>query len=211
MIDNKNKKLVSRIVFLVVFGLLMLSIFLIDRGFSKGGGSSVYDLTYNSEPGKATLVEYSDFQCPACRMYYPLVKQLRVDFGDKLIFVYKYFPLKSIHKNADLSARAGEAARLQGKFDEMENILFTKQNEWAGSDQAQSLFVAYALSLGFNREKFLEDIDSSSVKGKVDGDYQEGTRLRVAGTPTFFLNGKKLNNPTSYDEFKKLIQDSIEQ
>lgn len=200
-----NKKLLSRLLFLAIFVAAVFVIFWLNRSRPESvttGGTF--------EKGKATLVEYSDFQCPACRMYYPVVKQLAGEFGDKMIWQYKYFPLKSIHKNAEISAWAGESAKLQGKFNEMEDILFTKQDEWANAD-ALPLFTNYAVSLGLNKDKFLKDIDSAPVHDKVDADYAEGISLGIDGTPTFFLNGKKITNPNSYDEFKQLIQQAVEE
>ena len=205
---TKNNQLFSRIVFLGIFVLAVILVFWIGRVISqKGSGNST--AVGNFEKGKVVLVEYADFQCPACGLYYPLVKQLKSESGDKMEVVFKHFPLKSIHKNADLASRASEAALIQGKFWEMHDILFEKQNEWSNSGQARSLFTAYAVSLGMNQQKFVDDIDSDSVKERVNSDYQEGVGLRVNGTPTLFLNGKKITNPRSYDEFKKLIQDQI--
>lgn len=164
-----------------------------------------------SKPGTAVLVEFSDFQCPACGMYYPLVKQLKSDFGDQLEVVYRHFPLKNIHRNAELAARASEAALIQDKFGEMHNVLFERQKEWSESGQASSLFLAYAVDIGLDGAKFSEDIEKSELYDKVNRNYQEGIRLNLTGTPTFFLNGKKIINPKSYDEFRELIKKSIEQ
>ena len=206
---EKNKQLLSRAIFLVVFGAAIFGIFWLGQVLAKPEDTSSVISVGVFEKGKATLVEYSDFQCPACKMYYSVLKQLSDEFGDNLIWVYKYFPLKAIHKNAELSAWAGESARLQGKFLEMEDILFTKQDEWASSDQALSLFTAYAISLGLDKDKFLKDIESDTVHEKIDNDYTEGVSLKVGGTPTFFLNGKKITNPANYNEFKQLIQNEI--
>ena len=204
---TKNNQLFSRIVFLGIFVLAVILGFWIGRAISQKGDDAT--IAGNFEKGKAVLVEYADFQCPACGLYYPLVKQLKEEFGDKMELTYKHFPLRSIHKNADLAARASEAALLQGKFWEMHSMLYEKQSEWSNSDQALSLFTAYAMSIGIDRTRFMADVESDVVKDKVNRDYQDGLGLRVNGTPTFFLNGKKIINPRSYDEFKKLIQDQI--
>lgn len=161
------------------------------------------------EAGKVILVEFSDFQCPACRAYYPVVKQLKDEFGDKLSVDYKYFPLRNIHKNADISARAGESARLQGKFNEMEELLFMKQDEWAFSGDAMSFFRNYAAAISLDVERFNSDVDSSAVYDRINSDYQKGVGLGVSGTPTFFVNGKKITNPRGYDEFKSIIEQAL--
>ncbi|MBI2064731.1 MAG: thioredoxin domain-containing protein [Candidatus Yanofskybacteria bacterium] len=211
--NYKNKQLLSRILFLGLFALIIVGIFWMGRSLPTAqDGVSVEATAADFLPtgnGKAVLVEFSDFQCPACRAYYPLVAELRKEFSANLTVVYKNFPLKNIHKNAELASRAGEAAKLQGKFNEIEEILFAKQDEWANSGQALSLFRSYAEDLGLDMERFALDIDSSSVKDKVNADYQEGISLGVSGTPTFFLNGKKITNPRSYDEFKSIIEQSI--
>ena len=210
----KNKQLISRLVSLSIFGLAIFGVLFFGQYLSKSPetASMVSNVDFiPSEEGKAVLVEFSDFQCPACGMYYPVVKQLKSEFGDKLKVVYKHFPLRTIHKNADLAARSSEVALIQGKFWEMHDLIFENQKDWADSGKALSIFTDYALSLGLDQEKFLADINLNSVFDKVNSDYQEGIQLKVNGTPTFFLNGKKITNPKSYDEFKQLIEIAIEQ
>ncbi len=155
---------------------------------------------------KVVLIEYSDFQCPACGAYYPIVKQIEETYGDELAIVYRHFPLTTIHKNADAAARAAEAAGKQGKFFAMHDLLFEKQAEWSNATDAGARFVTYTESLGLDRDRFNADIQSSDVKEKVDADRDSGVAASVQGTPTFFLNGKKINNPRSFEEFRKLIE-----
>jgi len=166
---------------------------------------SATDWLKGEKEAKTILVEYSDFQCPACANYYPVVKQLAQDFGDKLQIVYRHFPLRQIHKNADASAYAAEAAGKQGKFWEMHDMIFENQSEWANKYSVEEIFAQYAVSLGLNLEKFKSDFNSKEVKDKVENDYLSGIRSNVNATPTFFLNGKKILNPRSYDEFKTII------
>ena len=153
---NKNKQLLLRLVFLLVFSLVIVGIFWLGNNLSRPQEPVLVDIDgfLPSEKGKAVLVEYSDFQCPACRMYYPFIDKLKGEFTDDLTVVYKYFPLRNIHKNADLAARAGESARLQDKFSGMEKTLFEQQDEWGNSDQALSLFQTYAKDLGLDVGKF---------------------------------------------------------
>lgn len=161
----------------------------------------------NSE-AKVALVEYSDFQCPACGVYYPIVKKLVDEYGDKIEFTYKNFPLRNIHKNADLAARAAEAAGMQGKFWEMHDMLFENQKDWS-EKEAGSIFNNYAKKIGLNVDQFKKDIASEDVKAKVQNDFDGGVSSGVNYTPSFFVNGKKVNNPRSYDEFKNLIEISL--
>lgn len=158
------------------------------------------------EDAPVVLVEYSDFQCPACGLYYPLIEKLVTDFPDKLKFVYRHFPLSQIHPNAELASRAAESAGLQGKFFEMYAKIFENQQVWSNNRDAKSIFVTYAKDIGIDVKKFTEDIDSDVVRESVEEDYDGGIDSGVNSTPTFFLKGKKINNPRSYDEFKKLIE-----
>ena len=155
---------------------------------------------------KKILIEYSDFQCPACAAYAPIVKQIAEEFKDSAVFVYRHFPL-SQHKNAELAALAAEAAGKQGKFWEMHDLIFENQNEWSESQIAEELFVKYATELNINIGQFKNDLISKEIKDKVKNDLRSGEKNGVNFTPTFFLNNKKIQ-PRSYDEFKQLIEAS---
>jgi len=158
--------------------------------------------------GKVTLVEFGDFQCPACGAYEPLIRQVEADNANVLRVVFKHFPLTQIHPNALLAAKASEAAGLQGKFWEMHDMLYDKQTEWSGTLSARDAFIAYARTLGLDVAKFTQDLSNQSIEDKVVAEYKEGVSLGVQGTPTFFLNGRKIQNPSSPEEFNKLIQDA---
>ena len=168
------------------------------------------DWTKGGKESKVTLIEYSDFQCPACGHYYPLVKQLAQEFGDKIQFAYRHFPLPS-HKNAELAARAAEAGGAQNKFWEMHDMIFEHQGEWSekSAGDARNIFRQYAEKLGLDTARFESDLDSDAVENKVENDRQSGLRSKVNSTPTFFLNGQKIQNPRSYDEFKSLISEAL--
>jgi len=172
------------------------------------------DHTKWSTKNKTVFIEYSDFQCPACGQYYALMKNLDNDADGKKImqnitFVYRHFPLDSAHPNARNAAHASEAAAKQGKFFEMHDLLFEKQGEWSTSDKTAEIFVSYAKSLKLNIEQFKKDTDSNSVKDIVQSDLLSGRDVNVQGTPTFFLNGKKIDNPGSLDELKKILLQEI--
>ncbi len=132
------------------------------------------------------LVEFSDFQCPSCKAVAPLVDALVAQYGDQLRFVYRHFPLDQ-HPFAEISARAAEAAGMQGKFWEMHALLFENQ-ERLSEDVINEL----AQSLALDMDQFALDLDSAQLKDKVQRDRSLGLRLGVNSTPTFFLNGKKL-------------------
>lgn len=158
---------------------------------------------------RITLVEYSDFQCPACGAYYPLLKQLDGEYGNRIQTVYRNFPLAQIHKYAHLAAQAAEAAGKQGAFFEMHDLLFEHQSEWPDATNVKGIFLSYADQLKLDRTQFEKDMDSPDVQAKIDADQKSGNRSGVQGTPTFFLNGLKIQSPRSYDEFKQVIDKAL--
>jgi protein-disulfide isomerase len=156
-----------------------------------------------------TLIEYSDFQCPACGAYAPVVERLISEYGDRVRFVYRHFPIYSKHPNAEIAGRAAEAAGQQGKFFEYGAILFAKQNDWAELSNPQDTFIEYAKSLSLNTDDFKAYMLSSDSKKTVSNDYRSGVQAGVSGTPTFFLNGEALENPQGYTAFKKILDDAL--
>ncbi|MBI2676488.1 MAG: DsbA family protein [Candidatus Yanofskybacteria bacterium] len=153
---------------------------------------------------KVILIEYGDFQCPACAAYHPLVEKLIAEHGKDFQFVYRHFPLQQ-HANAKPAAYASEAAGKQGKFWEMYNLIYPRQNDWSEKKNADDIFLEYAGSLGLNLDQFKKDRDSQEAKDKVKKDYDSGIANKVNATPTFFLNGKKIQ-PQSYEEFANFIK-----
>lgn len=212
------KKEVILISFVVLFILTIIGFATItseenktDKRYLKEDGVEQVNIKHlkGNENANVVLTEYSDLQCPACGAYYPLVKQIVEDFGDKISFEYRHFPLRSIHANAEAAAIATEAAGLQGKFWEMHDILFERQKEWSGK-RGKDIFNVYAKEIGLDVLKFENDMKFNEIiKNKVNSDYKSGIDLGVGGTPTFFLNGEKVQNPRSYEEFRSVIQQFI--
>jgi len=158
--------------------------------------------------GKVTMVEFGDFQCPACGAYEPLVRKVIADNGATLKVVFRHFPLTQVHQNALLAAKASEAAGLQGKFWEMHDMLYDNQKDWSLGLNARDFLMEYAKNLKLDTAKFSTDLNSSAIESKILAEYQEGAKLGVQGTPTFFVNGKKIENPQSPEAFNKLIQEA---
>lgn len=173
--------------------------------------SSDKDIAVGSKSAKATLIEYADFQCPACKAADPMINILKNDYKDDLLYVYRFFPLTSIHKNALVSARAGYAAHLQDKFWEMKTLLYENQDNWKdlSNDKAIDTFVGYAKEIGIDSDEFKTDLSSETSKQIVEEQQAEGLNAGVNSTPTFVLNGKQISNPGSYDQFKKLIGETL--
>jgi protein-disulfide isomerase len=156
-----------------------------------------------------SVIEYSDFQCPACRSYYLVMRQMQVEFGEEVLFVFRNFPLSNIHANTEFAARAAEAAGKQGKFWEMHDLLFEKQDEWARVANVEPIFESYADLIGININQFTIDWQSKDVKEFVAAQKNSAEKLGLQGTPTFFVNGKQIQNPTSITAFREIINTAL--
>lgn len=154
----------------------------------------------------ATLVEYSDFQCPACQSFWPIIRDLSNEFGNSLRVVYRHFLLPQ-HGRAPLAAAAAEAAGRQEKFWEMHDLIFENQKTWSAdnSKPTEDFFADYAEALGLDMEKFKADLNSETVRLKIQRDRAGGLKLGINSTPTFFLNGKMIRNPASLDDFRDIV------
>lgn len=229
MSKNEENKKSSIIIWSVGIGALLLVVFGVTFASSKKGEQNSSQKQNNSQAvqtdmkinssdhvkgnkdAKVALIEYADYQCPACGTYYPLVKQIGLDYKDSVVLVSRNFPLKSLHKNGENSARAAEAANKQGKFWEMHDLLFERQKEWSDRDDVLKLFTQYAGELKLDTKQFTSDFSSKEVQQKIDLDAKSGTDAHIQGTPTFFLNGKKIEAPRSYEDFRQVIEDELAQ
>ncbi len=165
--------------------------------------------TKGSETAAVTLTEFADFQCPACRSANDLPGQILSNYPNDVRFVFRHFPLTS-HPFANVSALAAEAAGAQGKFWEMHDMLYDKQDEWGNlgapvsRDRVIEYFKSYAGQLGINVETFAKAIDTNAFITAINEDISAGTASGVNATPTFFVNNTKINEP-SFAEIKKEI------
>lgn len=175
---------------------------------SNNQGVTAVDHIKGNPEATVTLVEYSDFQCPACASFQPVVAELMAQYGDRLRFEYKHFPLP-IHNYAQQAAVAAEAAAQQGKFFEYHDALFQNQQEWSNSATPQALFVKYAEDLGLDTEAFRRHQNSSVLRDAVRADLAEARELGLTGTPTFFLNGERMQFET-FDAFISQIALAID-
>lgn len=170
---------------------------------------STKDITKGNSKTKVQLVEYSDFQCPACASYYPLVRQLLDEYKDKIYFAYRIFPLTNIHPNSHISAQAAYAAKKQNNFFEMEELLFTNQKDWSSASDPSGIFMDYARELKLDVKKFQTDMNSDEAKKYVNDSESGALAEGINSTPTFILNEVKIKNPGSYEDFKKLIDNEL--
>ncbi|RMH33035.1 MAG: hypothetical protein D6687_08890 [Acidobacteria bacterium] len=151
------------------------------------------------------IEEFADFQCPTCAVMHPVVKELQATYGNQIKIIFRNFPLP-MHSKAFDAALAAEAAGFQGKFWEMQNLLFTNQQLWATEPDHRKTFESYAERLGLDVEKFRSDMASAQAKNRVQEDIKRGMALKVNSTPSFFLNGKPVPyEQTEFTRFKALI------
>jgi protein-disulfide isomerase len=154
---------------------------------------------YGNPDAKVVFVEYGDYQCPSCGGAYAQVKSATEQYKDKVAFVFRNFPLTTLHPNARVAAAAAEAAGLQGKYWDMHNKLYENQSDWeslSGTARTDA-FVNYAESLGLDANKFKDDLASKAINKKISFDQAVGKKIGVSATPTFYLNGEKLSETDS--------------
>jgi protein-disulfide isomerase len=144
------------------------------------------DHAQGPENAPVTLVEYGDYQCPYCADMNPMIKAIAKAMGSQLRFVFRHMPLLEMHPYSQHAAEAAEAAGAQGRFWEMHDAILQQQSE-LGSDLLHQLAIKIKLDL----EQFSEDLEKRRYRPRVKRDFMGGMRSGVAGTPTFFINGKR--------------------
>jgi protein-disulfide isomerase len=229
MNENTTNKKLKRVAF---WGFFVIIIALIIWGLVAANGKSsstsgasgspstlpapvtASDWTIGSSSALVTIVEYADFECPACQDYAPILKQLVADEnsstgtsggnGDRVRFVYRYFPLPQ-HPNATISAEAAQAAGAQGQFWAMHDMLFANYSDWENLSDPTSIFIGYAAKIGISTTTFLADLTSPAVDKVVTDSYQTDVSAGLNYTPTVFINGTRIDNPSGYAGLKALV------
>ncbi len=213
---NKNTIIISIVSVLITFALLFGVYKLINQptqtDFPQTKQLKADDHIKWSPEKKNILVEYSDFQCPSCKNVHDILKTIEAsgsaDFSitKKVTLIYRYFPLFQIHDKAYIAAYAAEAAGKQGKFWEMTDLLFGNQQTWEKSNNPQQeYFLNYAKELKLNIDLFKKDSDSIEVKNRIAEDLKDADQMGISSTPTFFLNGQKIE-VNSFDELKQVLR-----
>ncbi len=150
---------------------------------------------------KVTIVEFADFQCPACKNAVPVVEEVLAKYPTQVKLIFRHFPISSIHQHADETSLAGEAAKNQGKFWEWYSKMYEKQGEWSVQSKRKiTEFLAnYAKDLGLDSDKYNADKTSSAARDIIARDLADADALGVDSTPTFFVNGKQLSSITDLE------------
>ncbi|MBI2012365.1 DsbA family protein [Candidatus Curtissbacteria bacterium] len=212
---NTEKKILIGIGVLTLV-LIIAGVMILTRGENKSVSSqqnygqtillSNAQHTKGDPNAPVKIVEFADFQCPACATAHPIIKKVVEENAEKSYFVFRHYPL-SIHKNAKLAAQACEAAGEQGKFWEMHDLLFENQNQWSQASGAKEMFENYAGQLNLDLVKFKSDFDEGI--GLIEQDFADGNRVGVDSTPTFFINGVKYPGVISEAQLNDLIDKEI--
>jgi len=170
--------------------------------------SPVFSIATDDQPTKGsakalvTIVAFTDFECPSCARQHPVLDRIVTEFGDRVRLVVRDFPL-SQHANARKAAEAAEAAREQGKYWEYSSVLFRNQSA-LGVDKLRQ----YAAELGLDRARFDASLDSGKFAEKVQRDIVDGRKLGINGTPTLYINGKRVSD-NSYETLKSAIESAL--
>jgi len=161
---------------------------------------------------KVTIEEFADFSCPTCGQFHQTLKEIEKSYGQKVHVIYRHFPLQIRgHENSYNAARAAEAAGIQGRFWEMQNILFTNQKTWTvqSESDARNTFADYAKSIGIDVDKFKEDMMNGQVtSARVASDMNRGKAMDINGTPTIIFNGTRVlaTNEINTEALRQLIE-----
>lgn len=145
-------------------------------------------------PGRSvvTIEEFGDYQCPPCGNLHPTLTAIKKEYGERVRFEFRHFPLTQIHANAHAAAAAAVAAGYQGSFWEMHNLLYENQATWSEASDFQPVAVAFARSIGLDMQRFLTDLKGTRVVSAIANDVEQGMRRGVDSTPTIFINGEKI-------------------
>ncbi|MEK7067568.1 MAG: thioredoxin domain-containing protein [Patescibacteria group bacterium] len=187
-----------------------------DSGQPAAGGAqptfasvpaiSTDDNVRGNQNAAVTIVEYSDFECPFCLRFQSTIEQIYNEYKDKALFVYRHFPLNSLHPEAQKAAEASECAAEQGKFWEMHDKIFAAN---AAQTMSVEQWKKEAASLGLNASKFNDCLDGGKYASKVAQQQAGGQAAGAQGTPTTFVNGQLVNGAVPYEQVKAVIEQEL--
>ena len=173
---------------------------------ASDAGGQIADRVLGNPTSEVVLIEYGDFQCPACAAANPGINAIMKQYGETVAFVFRNFPLTSRHPNAKAAAAAAESAGQQGKYWEMHDKIYENQTQWSGlsGTERTDFFMSYAQQLGLDEAQFKADFESESVAQKISFDQALGKKIGVNSTPAFYIGGNQVDS----EIIKNLQQDS---
>jgi protein-disulfide isomerase len=157
------------------------------------------------------LEEFGDYQCPPCGNFHPIMQRILAQYGDRIRFSFRNFPITNKHPFALEAARAAEAAGQQGKFWEMHDLLYDKQTEWSNAPAPRPFFIKYAQQIGLDVNRFQQDIDGAVAGMRVAEDLSLVQMRGVPGTPTLYLNGREVpfEQIMDFDKLRAVIDAAL--
>lgn len=207
MANIKNFKINTPIIIGLVLVLVIAGLYFLSRNNSALQITLEEDDRFKgNQNASVVLVEYSDFSCPACAYFFPIIEELTTNYENDLLFIYRHFPF---HENSYLASLVSEAAGNQNAFWQMTEKLYSNQQEWINLQDPSEVFISYAQELNLDLEKFKNDLNSQEIEQKVSNDFNSGGKYGITYTPSFFINGVLINNPSSYEEFAEIIENKI--
>ncbi len=163
-----------------------------------------------SPTAQVTVEEFADYQCGSCATAHPVLNEIKSMYGSRIKFVFRNFPLLSIHDKAYDAAVIAEAAGLQGKFWDMQHQLFINQSTWISSPNYKQLWNDYAQKIGLDTSRLSTDVAGLAAKGRVDADLQRAKAIGVTGTPTIYVNGQSVGATIRVDVLKAAIDAELQ-
>ena len=208
---DKNKIFLGSIAVIGIFVFLIAAYYATNKPkevktFEALKKVEATDNTTWSKSKKHVLIEYGDMQCPACKAFHDSLKEIEKDKNvtNNITLVYRHYPLVNVHQFAMEAAIAVEAAGQQGKFFEMVDKLYDNQEAWSKEKDPKATFRKFAEELKLDMDKYDADIKSDALRKVILDDQKTGNDVEVSATPTFFLDGVKLEVAT-FDEFKNIL------
>ncbi|MFZ5376211.1 MAG: DsbA family protein [Patescibacteria group bacterium] len=214
---KNNSTIMILVISLISVALIVGAVFFLSKNLSTTTVSNQVvsaKILYKENPhrlgdsnAKVQIVEFSDFECPACAVVEPEVKRFLETNKDSVSLIYRHYPL-NVHLHSQQAARAAEAAHLQGKFWEMHDKLFDTQADWTKLDKVEETFYGYAKDLGLDVEKFKNDMNSEQVAEIIKRDMRDAEAAGLTATPTFYINGRKVTGFRS-DAFNQVLREEL--
>ncbi len=205
---SKESKILIAILVAIVGGMIALFVIANQNTPAPVGDKTkvIRDNSHKTGSGAIQMVEFGDYQCPACGAAHPNIQQLLKDYSGKITFYFRNFPLTQLHQNALAGAEAAEAAGDQGKYWEMHDKLYETQKDWSELSDPTDKLVSYAKDLGLDTDKFKKALSEKQFQSVIDQDLADGTAMNIQGTPTFYFNGTLYSGSSSYAALRDQVE-----
>ncbi len=213
-----EKDRTSTIIFIVVVLITAALLFFLfwkkgDSNSNKNNATNEIKIgdnyIYGPDNASITMIEFSEYQCPYCKKNADTIAEILEKYPQDIKYIFRDFPLDSIHANSRPAAYAAEAAGKQGKYHEYHDLLFEMQDDWANLTNPINKFIEYAKLLNLDIEKFQKDMDSQSIKDNIDEDLKYGQDLGITGVPVLYINGSQLMGAQTFEALEEAILENL--